>query len=368
MSKICCVFNYNPLYRFPIYDAMSKVFECDFFFGDSVFAPLKQFEASSLKGFKGYLKAEKKRKGFIWFRGITKTLKYQYDSYILTGDAHLIANWIIVVYAKLFGKKVYCWCHGLKSNKGGSFVRWFAKPFYKSMDGIFLYNNYNKQFMLPLGIKESKLYTIHNSLNTKVQTDLYNCIKPTKIYQEHFGNTDPVVIFIGRIQKRMKVQYLIEAADLLMKKGRKLNIVLVGAYMDGDNIEQLVNEKGMQETVWFYGPSFDETINSELIYNADVCVAPGTIGLTAIHSLSYGTPVITHNNFSDIGPEFEAIIPGKTGDFFVENDIQDLAMHLEKWISLSNCEREEVRIIARETVLNNWSVQSQIELLKQVLL
>ena len=43
----------------------------------------------------------------------------------------------------------------------------------------------------------------------------------------------------------------------------------------------------------FQGAVFDES-NSELIYHSDLCVSPGNVGLTAIHSLTYGVPVATH--------------------------------------------------------------------------
>lgn len=55
--------------------------------------------------------------------------------------------------------------------------------------------------------------------------------------------------------------------------------------------------------------------NAEFIYNADLCVSPGNVGLTAMHSLVFGCPVITHNCFEWQMPEFEAIQPGITGDF-----------------------------------------------------
>ena len=44
-------------------------------------------------------------------------------------------------------------------------------------------------------------------------------------------------------------------------------------------------------------------------------VSPGNVGLTAIHSLSYGTPVLTHNNFNNQMPEVESIQPGFNGYF-----------------------------------------------------
>ena len=44
----------------------------------------------------------------------------------------------------------------------------------------------------------------------------------------------------------------------------------------------------------------------------DITVSPDKVGLTAIHSMAYGRPVITHDNMDRQGPEVEAVIPGRT--------------------------------------------------------
>lgn len=364
--KICCVFNYNPLYRLPIYQAMSKQFDCDFYFGDNIFEPLKQFDTKELPGFVKYLHVKKIWKGFKWMSGIKPIFSCKYSHYIVTGDVYCLLNWLILLYAFVAKRKVYCWCHGLKSYTKKWPIRKLNQLFFNAMSGVFLYNNYSIQFMKLNGV-HSPMHVIHNSLNTPIQTELYNRLKTSTIYTSHFGNNNPVAIFIGRIQKRMKVQYLIEAALLLKKKGVNINLVIVGAYMDGIDIEKMVRDNDLQDQVWFYGPSFDESNNSILLYNADVCVAPGTIGLTAIHSLSYGTPCITHDNHSATGPEFESIIPGKTGDFFVEDNIENLSEIMEKWLGISKDKRDSVRSYCRTEVERNWSISSQIALLKKVI-
>ena len=367
--KICCVFNYNPLYRLPIYKLISQTFDAEFYFGDfgeERNKRLKSFDPNQLNGFKGYHRLVPLLKGFMWSRQPLKLLKRKYDVYLLTGDPSYLINWIIILFAKLFGKDIYCWCHGPKEYVRKGKTRIYLGLFYKSMNGILMYNSYNCKYMTDLGIPSDKLHVIHNSLDTHLQTHIYDNLSPTDIYREYFKNPDPVVIFIGRIQKRMKVQYLIEAQDRLLKKGVTLNVVLVGPYLDGADIRSLVASKGLTDRVWFYGESYDEMVNSQLLYNADVCVAPGTVGLTAIHTLSYGTPCITHNNFSIIGPEFEAIKDGVTGTFFEEDDIDSLTDKICQWIGLSDDDRLAVRANARKEIVQNWSVDYQIYILKKV--
>lgn len=80
-----------------------------------------------------------------------------------------------------------------------------------------------------------------------------------------------------------------------------------------------------------------------------------------------GTPVITNDNLCTQMPEHGAIIDGVTGSFFKENDIEDLAHKIWKWISKSDSDREKTRDIARLTIKESWSVDYQIKLLKTIL-
>ena len=101
-------------------------------------------------------------------------------------------------------------------------------------------------------------------------------------------------------------------------------------------------------------------------YNSAVCVSPGNVGLTAIHSLTFGCPVITHDNFTMQMPEFEAIKEGVTGSFFKENDPKDLTSKIEFWIGKNEEERELVRTEAFKEIDRKWNVDSQIETLKNL--
>ena len=364
--KICCVFNYNSHYREPIYKSISENFDCDFYFGDNVFTPIKSFDATGLKGFRRYLKARRTGK-IIFHSGIRKIFSLKYTHYIITGEDLIFTNWLIILFAKLTGRKVYAWAHGVKSDKLKLKTKIVQKMFFLPLDGVFMYNEYFCKYMIKLGCKKEKLHVIHNSLDTDRQTEIYDSLSPGDIYKRHFGNDYPTMIYIGRIQKIKKTAMILEAMHHLAQQGIKINLVVVGKNVDDNDFEQKIAEYKLEQNVWLYGPCFDEEKNSELIYNADVCVSPGNVGLTSIHSLTYGTPVVTNNNFNTQMPEFEAITDGVTGSFFIEDDIHSLAESIKPWLSQPADKREETRNAARAEIEKNWSVQSQIEVLKSVL-
>ena len=364
--KICCVFNYNPLYRLPIYSAMDKEFDCDFFFGDTVFQPLKASDPNQLKGFKGYIKAKKIR-SYFWHSDISKIFSKKYTHYIVTGSVSLFVTWLILLYAKLTGKKVYLWTHGIKHGTLTLKEKILYKLYFKGATGILMYNSYFCKNMMKIGCKKEKLHVIHNSLDTALQTSIYSGLSQSNIYKEYFKNDNPTILYIGRIQRVKKTEQILEAMHILKSRGFDLNLVVIGSNVDDDIFENKMKEFGLEKNVWMYGPCYEEEKNAELIYNAKVCVSPGNVGLTCMHVLSYGTPVVTNNNFSKQMPEFEAIVDGKTGSFFKENNIEDLAKHIQHWVSLSNEQRHECRSIAREIIEKEWSVDYQIDLLKKLL-
>ena len=105
-----------------------------------------------------------------------------------------------------------------------------------------------------------------------------------------------------------------------------------------------------------------------MLYNADICVVPGDIGLTAIHSLTFGVPVITHDCFKYQGPEFEAVKEGVTGSFYEYSSVDSLAKHVRLWFESHRLDREAVRQACYHEIDNYWTPEFQLSVLKDYLL
>ena len=366
MKKICCVFNYPPLYRYTIYSAMNKEFNCDFFFGDSVFEPIQAFDVKNLAGYKGTIHAIKCFKNYVWHTGIKAVFDKKYTDYVVTGSNNYLINWILLFYCVITRRRIYLWSHGTSKEHFPILERMKQKLFYRLPDGIFLYARFNMPILEILCCNQDKVHIHHNSLNTAEQSKIYSYLKESPVLYDHFQNNYPVIIYIGRIQKRKKVDQIIYALELLKKRGELINLVIVGEAANDNEIEKIVTDLRLLDQVWFYGACYDENINAQLIYNSALCVSPGNVGLTAIHSLTYGTPVVTNDNFVTQMPEFEAVIDGCTGSFFKEDDIEDLANEISKWTKLSSKERLLVRHQCRRTIQEEWSTDYQINIFKSV--
>ncbi|TMQ73353.1 MAG: glycosyltransferase family 4 protein [Candidatus Eisenbacteria bacterium] len=195
------------------------------------------------------------------------------------------------------------------------------------------YGHMAKTIAIREGIDAARIHVIYNSLDYGAQKREREKVTPgdlVMIRRELFGDTEkPVAICTTRLTQARRLDLLIEALALLRGRGREVNLLLVGDGPERANLQAQAAALGL--SVHFYGACYDEAKLARLVMASNVTVAPGRVGLTAMTSLGYGCPVITHSNPDEQMPEWEAIIPGKTGSLFTLNDVQDLARAVEEW-------------------------------------
>lgn len=277
-----------------------------------------------------YLKNVLINKMIIWQRGVFNVgLKGNFDAFILPGEIQILSNWLVLLIAKLRGKKIISWGHGLYGNEG--FVkRKLRLLFYNLVDLNCLYNKRAKDILLQFGVPENKIEVVYNSLNFDSHIQMRSNQVNTEIRKKYFPKYPnlPILIFIGRITEEKKIEQLIQAIFSLSQNNQNLNCILVGNGPSKNKILDLVNELNLSDHVFFYGASYDDFENGELLNISDCCVSPGNVGLTAILSMAFGTPVISHNTLEYQGPEVSAIEEGITGELFEQDNVESLALKI----------------------------------------
>lgn len=262
--------------------------------------------------------------------------------------------------------RLIAWTHGWYGRESRLQAA-LKRLFWRNVDDFLLYGDYARRLMTAEGFRPERLHVIANSLDYDRQLELRRSLVPSDIYRRMFGNDRPVVVFIGRLTYEKRLDMLLRAMTLLAGRGLKLNLLLVGAGEAGDMLRAEVRAAGLDDCVRFYGPCYDEAANAELLYNADLCVSPGNVGLTAIHAMMFGCPVLTHDNFKYQGPEFEAVKPGVTGAFFRQGATDSLALCMEEWLAAHGADRTAVRRDCYAEIDGKWNPYYQIEVLKSVL-
>lgn len=368
MNKLCCVFNIPSLYRELIYNEIDNLYDCEWYFEnenvDIALFDINKLNSASVLEHKNVIGRAYCMYGL--FRKLWR--RNDFDGYLMVGAPMCISIWVLCLFLKIFHpkKKIYFWTHGWYG-KESRLERIIKRTFLRLADKLFLYGNYAKNQLLKEGFNSNDLYVIHNSLSYDVQLSLRQQMTITDIYEKHFSIKAPVLLFIGRLTPVKQLDMIVDALSILQKRGRNYNLVLVGDGSERVALEKKVESLDLTGHVWFYGPCYDELTNAELIYNADLCVAPGNIGLTAIHVMMFGCPAITHNDFPYQMPEFEAIKENKTGAFFNRGDVESLAEIIDRWFVTNEGCRDSVRECCYDEIDNYWTPQYQINVFKKVI-
>lgn len=366
MIKLCCIFNTPSLYRESIYRHIEDSYDCDWYFEDTD-NKLKTFDTSAFHHV-SYLHSCLLGP-FYWVKGVLRLLrKDEYNQYLMMGHSRNLSTLCFLLLKKLFypRKKAYLWTHGLYGKESKVELLW-KKWLFGLADELLIYGDYACNLMVDAGFKPERLHAIHNSLSYDVQLDLRRKMTRSRIYETYFGNNHCVIIFIGRLLPVKKLNLLVEAVALLKQRGHCYNMVFIGDGSESDKLKGLTDKLNIKNQVWFYGACYDEKVNAELIYNADLCVAPGNIGLTAIHVLMFGCPVVTHNDFSYQMPEFEVIKSDLTGGFFEKGNLVSLADVIQCWFSTHDANRDIVRDDCYKEIDTNWNPKYQMEVIKSII-
>lgn len=368
MNKLCLIYNFAPRYREGIFRLIDQEYDCDWYFGNNT-SDIKGLDFSILKKYSMLKNKELGIGAWYYQKGASSLIsKKDVDNYFILGDIYCLSSWLILLKKCLFyrHKKVYVWTHGWYGRE--SFLKRTMKKLYYSMvNGTFVYGNYAKNVAIEQGFDKNKLFVIHNSLDYSKQTEIRRDLSICNIYKSHFNNDCHNLIFIGRLTGVKRLDMLINAVAQLKAKGKPFNLTFVGDGVQRANLEALAKEKQLEDQVWFYGACYDEKVNAELIYNADLCVAPGNVGLTAMHTMVFGCPVVTHDDFTMQMPEFESIKPGITGDFFKYGNEEDLCKTIENWFENKNYNREAIRKACYDEIDSSWTPDFQIKVIKDVI-
>jgi len=347
MKKSCGIFtNIAPIYSKPLWYELASSEKVDYFFysSRSGFSGIKTIDINESEFYNSngklkwhFLKNIYIKDILVFQTGIiSKCIFSSYDAYIFNGEMQCLSTWIASLACKIRKKPVLFWSHGIYGNET-RIKRTIRVLFFEIADYHLIYGKRSRDRMINSGFSSKNIYIVYNSLDYNRHRKLYEKRNKTeidlmksKLFPLNPGL--PVIVFIGRLTKEKKLSYLLEAVNISRTKGILVNCLIIGTGRELQKLQLEAISLKLQKNVNFYGACYDEWTNSQLIMMAECCVSPGNVGLTAIHSMSLGTPVITHDNFSNQNPEVEAVIHNQTGLFFKENNIESLSNAINKII------------------------------------
>lgn len=302
-----------------------------------------------------YIKS--KSEVYIAFQCVFKNIfRFNPDVIILQDGVKIVSNYIICLYAYIFGKKIVWYTHGenrQSKNKLGLSSRIIEKIrlwYLKRSHAIIAYSHDVKFRLKNQGVNDEKIFIALNTLNVE------SIIHKRKNLTEHdikelrakyFPGQRRIITFIGRLIPMKKVEYFISLFEVLQAKGCcDILGVVIGSGYNEEEYKTQVKEKNIKNIYFLGQKSVDDAV--EYLIASDLVFIPGATGLAIVHSFASGTPYVTLN--VDIhGPEIEYLQNNHNGlittqETFI-NDIIDLIEDEER---LQNMKREALKTAENE--------------------
>jgi len=200
------------------------------------------------------------------------------DALIVEANPRYLATSSAVKWMHTRGRKVIGWglgsaplsrpLTGLRQKSRISFLSQF--------DALISYSQRGAEEYAALGFPREKIFVAYNSVSPKPETNR----------QLPITNTQPVILFVGRLQSRKRVDSLLRACA---EMGSNPRLIIVGDGPERAALELLA--KNIYPSAEFIGAKHGAELNPYFA-QADLFVLPGTGGLAIQEAMSHGLPVI----------------------------------------------------------------------------
>ena len=218
-----------------------------------------------------------------WQHGLLDWLNcWQPHALIVEANPRLLANRRAIQHVHNKGGIVIGWGLGAPPIEGNfaSLRQRERIAYLKSLDGIIAYSNKGASQYRALGIPEERVFVATNAVLPKPTTPAHH--RPIPVISQL------QVLFVGRLQRRKRVDLLLKACASLPKELQPL-LFIIGDGPARPELERLAME--ILPATMFVGDQRGESL-ATYFKQADLFVLPGTGGLAVQQAMSYALPVI----------------------------------------------------------------------------
>jgi phosphatidyl-myo-inositol dimannoside synthase len=216
----------------------------------------------------------------------------------------------------LTGRPYLLYAHGeevlisLSSRKLG----WLIPRLYNDAGAIIANSSETKGLLEGIGVCSKKIHVIHPGVEATVFQPGDDVARATR--QRHNLGQSPVLLTLGRLQRRKGQDMVIQALPRIAKSFPDVKYVIVGAGEEYDFLQRLAREVGVQDKVIFVG-QIDSDEQAAYYAACDVFLMPNRqigadiegFGIVFLEAGAAGKPVIGGRS----GGTGEAIQDGVTG-------------------------------------------------------
>ncbi|WP_242928744.1 glycosyltransferase family 4 protein [Pontibacter vulgaris] len=261
----------------------------------------------------------------------------------------LLINYLLSFQRLFTPRKFAFWGHGFNRQSDPAAVGNKFKSFYLNQcNWWFAYTNNVKQYLLQNAYPETNITCVQNAIDTQALSKAYADTSKAEldaIKKELNINSANVAIYCGGIYKEKRINFLIDACDLIRKQIPDFELIILGSGIDVALVQEAAKSRNW---VHYLGPKFGlERVKYFKL--ASAFLMPGLVGLAVLDSFSLQTPMIT-TDFPFHSPEIEYLQHGING-LISENNLESYAATVIK-VFKDNVLREKLVQGCQEAAAN----------------
>jgi len=289
----------------------------------------------------------------------------RFDLAILPWDARYANLLPAVLKARLGGPPVVLWGHG--------YSRW-PSPLRDSLrnfcghraDAVLLYTQtIAERLVRQNGFDPQRVFVAQNALDQE----------PIRAAREHWlarpkelaafaaeRGLDPqrTLIFVSRLEAENRIGLLLQATARICAREPRARLVIVGDGPERQALEARAADLGLGGRVVFAGKMYDDMALAPWMLSASLLCYPVNIGLSLLHAMGYGLPVVTGDDIAAQNPEIEALTHGVNGLLYRNGDIDHLAEQCLN-ILTDAALRQRLRQGALHTVAEEYTLERMVQ-------
>jgi glycosyltransferase involved in cell wall biosynthesis len=237
--------------------------------------------------------------------------------------------WSLALNRKFRSKpSVAMWGHGRSYSSAQSNVEAATKQWLtKRMDWFFSYTQGGAQHVIDHGFPKNRVSVLNNSTDTLSLQNAISSIshEELEIYLQNHGLTrGQVGLFLGGVDERKGIPFLMEAAQRIAKTCTEFKLLVAGEGSMAAEVRAQQERGG--PLVWL--GRVDDHDKAMALSAADLLLIPEWVGLVAVDSLAAQVPIVTTEHPAH-SPEVE-YLTNRKNSLFVEHDVTAFADSVTK--------------------------------------
>lgn len=283
---------------------------------------------------------------------------------VLSWNVQYIGIVPALLLARVNGIRTILWGHGY-SKQETRIRKWIRDSVGRLADGLMFYDYSTAAQYRDNGWKKEKIFVAPNSLDQSViqgaRAKWLGNPEALGRFRRENGLSGRNIIYIGRVYAENRLDIIIKALPAIRKKYPDTRLLVIGKENEVvEDLKLLVQELGMTDAVRWIGAVYNEEEIAPYMLSSLLCCYPANIGLSIMHAMGYGVPVVTGDDIAAHNPEIHVLDNGSNGLLFKDLDIGSLADRIcgafsdPEWLAA-------LGQAARESILESYTIEKMAD-------